>query len=315
MSLASIIVPVYANEPSLPTLLDELTRLQQGWVDRGLEAVFVVDGSPDRSVEVLREQLPDCPFAAQLVLLSRNFGSFQAIRAGLEVAEGDHFATMAADLQDPVEAVERCLDAVSSGGHDVAVGTRESRNDPLLSRLTSGLFWRLYRRLVHAGVPRGGVDMFACNDRFRRHLLALPERNSSLIGLLFWLGFNRAEVSYVRRARVHGRSAWSFRRRVTYFVDSLFGFSDLPIRLLVLIGVLGVAASTLYGATVVIGRLTVGYPVPGYAATVTVVLFFAGLNSLGLGIIGAYVWRAFENTKSRPGYVVMETWRYDEARS
>jgi hypothetical protein len=173
-----------------------------------------------------------------------------------------------------------------------------------LSRLASALFWRLYRLLVVPAVPPGGVDVFGCNRAFRDHLIALRERNTTLVGLVFWLGFRRAEVPYRRVPRPAGRSGWSFGRRVRYLLDSVFAFSDLPVRLLTLIGLGGLALAVGLAAVVLVARLRGDIPVPGYAATVLVVMFFGGLNSLGLGLIGEYLWRAFENTKGRPPYVV-----------
>jgi polyisoprenyl-phosphate glycosyltransferase len=123
--------------------------------------------------------------------------------------------------------------------------------------------------------------------------------------LLFWLGFRRKTISYVRRARPHGRSAWTLRRKLKYLSDSIFAFSDLPVRLLFYAGVLGLLASFIFGLLVLIGRLTGAIELQGYSATVLTVLFFGALNTFGLGIIGSYAWRAYENTKQRPGYVVM----------
>jgi hypothetical protein len=154
-------------------------------------------------------------------------------------------------------------------------------------------------------MPSGGVDVFGCNLAFRDQLVKLGESGSTLVGLLFWLGFRRKLIPYQRRARQHGRSAWTLARKLRYLVDSVFAFSDLPVRLLVGLGGAGLLFSLFFGLIVFIARISGLIPVPGYAATVLVISFFAGLNSLGLGIIGSYVWRAFENTKRRPQAVVM----------
>lgn len=301
--IVSLIVPVYRNEQSIPALLDAVDALDRA-LQGELEAVFVVDGSPDRSLEVLAERLPGASFRSQLVALSRNFGSFAAITAGLRAARGGIFAVMAADLQEPPELVLEFVRILGEGSADVVVGTRSGRDDPLMSRMASRLFWWLYRRLVQPQIPRGGIDVFGCNEAFRQHLLSLPERNSTLVGLLVWLGFRRQEVPYVRQARQHGRSGWSFRRKLRYLLDSVFAFSDLPVRILSLAGLVGLGLSLILGTLVLVTRLVGDIPVPGYSATVLVVMFFGGLNSLGIGILGEYLWRAFENTKQRPAYVV-----------
>jgi glycosyltransferase involved in cell wall biosynthesis len=299
----SVVIPVYGNRASLPELVEQLRQMNVTLGGR-LEVVFAVDGSPDDSYAWLRENLPRQTFRSVLLALSRNFGSFAAIRAGMCEARGPLYAVMAADLQDPPEAVLGFFDALRDDKADLAIGVRSARADPFTSRMASVIFWGAYRRLIQPQLPPGGVDLFGCNKAFRDHLIALQELNTSLVGLIFWLGFRRTSVSYVRRPRPYGKSAWSLRRKFRYLADSVFAFSDLPIRLLLGVGVLGLIASVSVGTAVLAAKLTGHIDVPGYAATLLVITFFGALNTLGLGIIGGYVWRAFENTKSRPGFVI-----------
>jgi polyisoprenyl-phosphate glycosyltransferase len=303
--MLSLIVPVYRNEGSIPSLIETLEELNR-CLDGDLEAVLVVDGSPDRSLELLTEALSKATFSSQLLVLSRNFGSYPAITAGLASARGNLFAVMSADLQEPPELILEMREKLESGQYDVVVGTRGKRHDPLLSRAFAWVFWRLYRLLVQKEIPSRGVDVFGCNKEFREHLLGLPERNTMLVGLIFWLGFRRGEVSYCRRPRQHGRSAWSFARKLRYLLDSIFSFSDLPVRLLTFVGVLGITLSLILASLVLFLKLNGRVPVPGYSATVLLIMFFGGLNSLGLGLIGEYAWRTFENTKARPSYIIAQ---------
>jgi polyisoprenyl-phosphate glycosyltransferase len=309
-TMLSLVIPVYKNEGNIPPLMKALAALHRA-LEGHLEVVFVVDGSPDRSHALLSELLTQATFPAQLLLLSRNFGSFSAIRAGLKVARGQRFAVMAADLQEPPELVLAFDEQLRSGDCDVVIGQRDGRDDPLLSRMSSQVFWRLYRRWVQPEIPPGGVDVFACGPKVRREILRMRERNSSLIGLLFWVGFRRSFVGYKRRPRVIGRSGWTLGRKVRYLGDSVFSFTDMPIRILTGLGTLALIGSLVFAAIVLHRRIFASIPVPGYAATVLLVTFFGALNSLGLGIIGGYVWRTFENTKRRPGYIVMHHQRFD----
>jgi polyisoprenyl-phosphate glycosyltransferase len=183
---------------------------------------------------------------------------------------------------------------------DVVVGVREARNDPFLSRLPAQIFWSLYRRYVVPEMPPGGVDVFGCNRTFRDTLLQLQESHSSLVAQIFWLGFKRRTLPYTRRARIHGSSAWTLRKKINYLMDSVFAFTDLPIRALIRTGALGAAAAALFGLVVVIGRLAGTITVPGYAMLAILIVFFSALNLLSLGIVGSYAWRAYENTKARP---------------
>lgn len=302
----SLIIPIYKNAESLPDLLKIISELQQQ-LDAKLEVIFVIDGSPDNSYLYLREHLTQTNFRSTILVLSRNFGSFAAIRAGLNVAKGDYFTVMAADLQEPPSLILEFFTALKSDEADVTLGMREKRNDPLLSRLSAKLFWFCYRRFVQKEVPIGGVDVFGCNRKFKDHLLRLDESNSSLIGLIFWLGFRRKLIPYVRLPRIHGKSAWSFHRKLRYLNDSVFSFSDLPIRLLIYLGSAGLTVSIIYGIIVLIARIFNLIQLPGYTTTLLIILFFIGLNALSLGIIGSYVWRTFENSKGRPLSVVMST--------
>lgn len=308
----SLIIPVYKNEGSIPELLDAVARLNAR-LTYDLEVVFVVDGSPDQSYAVLEAGLKQLGVRAQLLALSRNFGSFPAIRAGLAVAEGPYFAVVAADLQEPPELAEEFFRILSKGEADVVIGTREGRDDPFLSRIAAGTFWGLYRKLVVPDMPPGGVDVFGCNLAFRDELLRLEETHTSLVGLLFWLGFRRAVVPYRRLARRHGRSAWTFRRKFRYLLDSVFAFTDLPLRVLTGIGALGVGLSMVLGVLVLGARLAGGIGVPGYAATAILILFFGASGLLANGLVGSYVWRTYENSKRRPNAIVMKTTVYAPA--
>jgi glycosyltransferase involved in cell wall biosynthesis len=310
MAECAVIVPLYRNAANVPALLERLVLLHST-VPGGIEAVCVVDGSPDDCHAQLAAALPRMPFASRLLLLSRNFGSFAAIRAGLGATDAPYTAVMAADLQEPASLVETFFQVLRDEPVDVALGTRVARADGLVERLSSGLFWGAYRRFVQRELPRGGIDVFACNAAFRAHLLRFREANSSLVGQLLWLGFRRREVPYARQAREVGRSAWTLGRKLRYLSDSVFSFSDLPIRAFIALGGLGLALAALFGLAVLVARLAGLVDVPGYAATVVTILFFSGLNLLGLGIIGSYVWRAYENTKARPLDVVMDERRFE----
>lgn len=304
----SVVIPVYGNEESIPQLLDRLADISR--TVRNLETVFVVDGSPDGSFELLRASLPEQPYASQLIAHARNFGSFPAIRAGLIRAAGTRCAVMAADLQEPPELLIDFDRALASGDYDVVVGVRRSRADSLRQRLPSELFWNLYRKVVQRDIPRGGVDVFGCTAEFRDQLVALDESNSSLVGLLFWLGHRRAEVPYDRAPREHGKSGWTFRKKLRYLTDSVYAFTDLPIRVVTAVGAVGIVVSALVSTVVVVGRLAGWIDVPGYAAIILAISFFGALNMFTVGVIGSYLWRTFENTKRRPLSVVMSEQRF-----
>ncbi|MFP5369930.1 MAG: glycosyltransferase family 2 protein [Actinomycetes bacterium] len=305
----TVVVPVYGNEATIPALLSRLATLAQQ-VDGGFEAVFVVDGSPDGSLLLLRRLLPESGLQAQLVTLSRNYGSFAAIRAGLAVAHGEYVAVMAADLQEPVSLVEDIFAELATGEYDVAVGVRAGRQDPAVSSAGSRAFWAFYRRYVQKDLPAGGVDMFGCTRQVVDELLRLEESNTSLVGLLYWLGFRRAEVPYERQEREHGTSGWTLRKKLRYMNDSIFSFTDLPITLLITAGLLGVAGSLCAGVAVFAAWASGNVEVAGYTPLMLVLFLLCSLILLALGIVGSYVWRTYENSKRRPGAVPMRHERF-----
>ena len=311
----SIVIPVYLNSESISELIVGLSKVAQMAsvnFNFNLEVVFVVDGSPDDSYAQLVQELPNAPFSSQLILHSRNFGSFAAIRTGLQVACGQYFCFISADLQEPPDLALLFLKKLITNEFEVVVGCRERRHDPYLSRLASGFFWIMYKKFIINDMPEKGVDVFGCNKIFRDQLLKLDESNSSLIGLIFWLGYRRGEVLYERHLRRWGRSTWTLKKKMKYLFDSIFSFTDLPIKLITLIGLFSLITSISLSLVVITAKVYSLIEVPGYATTVLLIIFFGGLNSLGLGIVGTYAWRAFENTKSRPLAVVMAKTQFNK---
>ena len=308
--LYSVVVPVYRNEPTLAPLVELLGGLA-GELDAPLEVVFVVDGSPDGYLVLLRRLLSDeSRFSSQLISLSRNFGSFSAVRAGLAVAEGDYIAMMAADLQEPVSLVRDFFKGLEGDECDITVGVREARDDPARDMLPAQVFWWLYRRLVQPEIPRGGVDVFGCTRQVASQLLRLDESHTSLVGLLYWVGFRRLEVPYARQPRLIGASGWGFRRKVRYLLDSIFSFTDLPITAIIVLGALGVAVSTIW-ASIVVGAWAAGkIRVPGYTPLMLALFFVTSMILIALGLVGSYVWRTYENSKARPGAIPMTHERF-----
>jgi glycosyltransferase involved in cell wall biosynthesis len=307
--MLSLVIPVYKNEENLPRLFRELEQLA-GKLPGQLEIVFVVDGSPDASLPILQKHLASWPQRTQLVELSRNFGSFAAMAAGLQHGTGDCFAVLSADLQEPPELVLEFYRRLQADEADVVFGHRTRRADGWGSQAASNSFWTLYRRFVVKDMPKGGIDMFGCTRQVRDRLLELREINTNLIALLLWVGFRRSFVPYERRARVEGRSAWTLGRKISYALDSVFNFTDLPIRALLFLGALGTAAAVIAGATVFVFWLLGRIPVLGYTPLMLVITFFGGLTALGLGIVGQYLWLTLQNTRSRPSFVVKSARRY-----
>lgn len=298
-SRLSVVIPVYKNEANIPALLSALQGLLDS-LEGGAEVVFVIDGSPDQSYELLRARLPSFPHPTQLIRHSRNFGSFQAVRTGMAAAHGEHIAVVAADLQEPMQLVAKFFAVLEADQADVVFGVREQRDDPWPSRLSSWMFWGFYRRFVDRSMPAGGVDCFACNRAVAKALLSIEESNSSLVAQLFWLGFRRELVGYARQKRAAGKSAWTFGKKLRYMLDSIISFTDLPIMAIIWTGSLTFCGAAIYTVMLLHAWLAHEITVPGYTATILAVILLGSLILFTQGLIGLYVWRAFENTKRRP---------------
>jgi glycosyltransferase involved in cell wall biosynthesis len=294
----SLVIPVYRNEENVPSLLEALEQLDQAL--QGLEVVCVIDGSPDRSGELLATASEKTSFPLRVVFHSRNFGSFTAMRTGLEFATGDNVAVMAADLQEPPELIVEFFSVLERGIADVVFGQRSGRKDSLVRDALSNTFWWVYRKFVVRDVPRGGVDIFACSRAAVDAVLKIEEPNSSLVAQLFWIGFRRHFVPYARRERAHGSSAWGFGRRMRYMVDSIISFTDLPIMFVLWFGLAGCIVSLILGTVIGLMRLVGEIHVPGYAALAVFITFSTSAMLAVQGILGLYLWRTFENTKRRP---------------
>ena len=307
----SIVVPVYQNAESIAPLLARLEELSKS-LESSCEVVFVVDGSPDNSFDILSDALQSFSLPAQLIRHSRNFGAFAAIRTGMIHARGDNVAVMAADLQEPPELVVEFFRILESGSADIVIGRREGRDDPTMTKASSTMFWRIYRKYVFPDMPDGGVDIFACSREVSDVVLALDESHSSLIGLLYWIGYRRVEVPYRRQERQHGVSGWSLKKKVRYLLDSVFSFTDIPLTVLVAVGAIGGIVTVIAGLVVFIAWLLGAVREPGYTPVMLVLLFSTFSLLTAHGIVGTYVWRAYENTKRRPSAIAMSRWKSEQ---
>ena len=307
----SIVIPIYKSEMNIPDLMVALNDLVPKF-ESAVEVIFVIDGSPDQSEDLIRKELVKGKYPSSIITLSRNFGSFSAVKAGLEVAKGDGIGVIAADLQEPPEILLEFNKKIKEEKVDVVFGKRVDRKDPLLSSVLSGFFWWFYRLFINSDVPEGGVDVFGISRKVKESIMNLSESNSSLLGLLFWVGFKRDTVEYQRRERQKGKSAWTFSAKLKYLMDSIFSFTDLPIKLVMRLGIIAIITSFFLGCTILFSRITGKIQLPGYTPIVLILTTFTGFNALISAIIGNYVWRAFENTKQRPNSIVQNVEVFDQ---
>lgn len=303
MSTVSVVIPVYYNAASLQPLFEHLLRVESSLqqMGMGLELIFVDDGSGDESWQVLlglKERRP----ATRLVKLARNFGAVHASKTGFRYVTGDCFMILAADLQDPPDVILEMVRHWLAGSQFV-ICARASRDDPLVSRVYSFLYYRMLNMLVVKDYPPGGFDM-ALMDRALLPHLVNSSKNVFTPLLAYWLGFKPTVLTYHRPKREHGKSRWTFSRKFKAFLDVMLGFSVTPIRMMSGFGVLVAGISFAYGASVALTAVLQGLEVPGFAAIVALITFLLGVIILMLGLIGEYLWRIFDETNKRPETVV-----------
>lgn len=302
----SLIVPVYRNEENISELMEALTQLH-GNLSGNLEVIFIVDGSPDQSRSLIEIARPSMPYRHLVVEHSRNFGSFAAIVTGLRHTSGSYMAVMSADLQEPIGLIEEFFLTLGNNDVDIVVGRRESRSDDWLTNLTSNAFWFLFRKIVQPEIPQGGVDVFGCSKEVAEAIRMMPEANTSLIGLLYWVGYRRKEIPYSRQAREKGASAWTFRRRLKYLADSVFSFTTLPITIIAWLGMIGTTVAFALGVFVFLSWLNGNIEEPGYTALILVQLASTAAVLTAIGVVGTYVWRTYDNSKRRPNAIERKT--------
>ncbi len=305
MAKYSMIIPVYFNEPNLPVthqVLSEEIEKRAGTDE--VEMIYVDDGSGDNSFQVLK-RISENDRRVKVIRLSRNFGSQMAVFAGLKHATGDCAGCLSADLQEPPELFFEMVEAWREG-NDIVIAARKGRKDRWLTRTLSHLFYMVYRRLVSAEMPKYGYDSFLVDRKVIEALFCQKLNNVGLVGQMLQMGFRRQIVFYVRRGREIGKSRFTFEKRFKLAIDNIVNFSYIPIRLISLIGILTSVLSFFYGVFVIISKIFINIPVPGYTTTVVLILFFSGLILLSLGIIGEYIWRVYDVAKNSPEFLVQE---------
>jgi len=305
-----IIVPVYKNEDNINILIENLENLNIDFAGR-ITVTFVVDGSPDNSGLILIEKQETFKFSSRILFHSKNFGSFSAIRTGLEFAKGNYFAVMSADSQEPPELVRDFFNVLENDQADLVLGARSSRDDRFINDTLSKIFWMIYKKLVLPDLPKGGADVFACNQLVRTSFLSIKEPNSSLISQLLWLGYRRKFLPYKRQKRRHGKSAWRFSAKIHYMLDSVFSSTDLPIILALWIGFLGVLATIIFSIFLLAAHFTNSIDVPGYVSLALLISIFGSASIFMQGVLGSYLWRTFENTKNRPLRLISRSSEYN----
>jgi len=301
-SSISCVVPCLNEAANLgvlvPSLVSALSPLAPAF-----EIIVVDDGSTDGTPELLETLARQHPQVVYLQL-SRNFGKEAALSAGLEAAHGQVVVTLDADLQHPPALIAPMLKRWQQG-IDMVYAVRATREDEsIFKRLGTKFFYRLMRTSGGLTVPENASDFRLMDRKVVDALLLLPERNRFMKGLFAWVGFKTEPYAYAPPQRLYGTTSFKPFKLFHFALDGLTSFTTWPLRLLSMAGICLSLLSFAYGLFIVVKYFIHGDPVQGWASLITVVLFFAGINLISMGVLGEYIARIFGEVKNRPLYLV-----------
>jgi undecaprenyl-phosphate 4-deoxy-4-formamido-L-arabinose transferase len=310
----SVVIPVYNEEEGLPALF---ARLYPALDNLGMtyEVIFVNDGSRDRSAAILREQFQRRPDVTRVVLLNGNFGQHMAIMAGFERCRGERVVTLDADLQNPPEEIRHLLDAMDAG-HDYVGGVRRNRQDPWLRRVLSRAMNRVRERITRIHMTDQGCMLRAYSRDIVQAISECREVSTFIPALAYTFAKAPAEVEVAHEERAAGESKYSYYRLLRLNFDLVTGFSVVPLQLFSLFGIAVAVFSVFIYVLIMIRRVVAGAPVDALGTfwdRDILQFFLIGIVLFGLGLIGEYVGRIYQQVRHRPRYLVQAVLEEDRS--
>ncbi len=301
----SVVIPAYNEEENITHTLEEILQV----IDtipyiNNFQIIVVDDHSSDNTFDIISQtKKPEII----CLRLSRRSGSMTALRAGIAEAKGDVVVCISADGQDDASSLKRMLNKWQNGA-DIVWALRKKRDNERTDILIlSKLFYRMLKWLIasnDSSIDMSNADYCLLDKRVVDAVNSCHEKNTSLFGLISWLGFNQDFVEYDRRERKRGVSKWNFRSRLNYAKDWIVAFSGLPLKLMAVVGFIISIIGFLYAALIVYLALFSAMPVRGWPTTMVVILITGGIQMIMLGTIGEYLWRNLDESRNRPLYLI-----------
>lgn len=305
MPVLSIVIPVYNEEDNIEPLYARIRETLDN-AKTAYECIFVDDGSRDRSLEVIKD-ISRRDARVRYTCFSRNFGHEAATSCGFRMVRGKAAVLIDADLQDPPELIAAMIEKWRQGYEVVNARRKNRRGESALKKITSHLFYRIMNRFADIKLPVDVGDFRLVDrvvvDSFNR----LQERNRFVRGLFTWIGYRQTIIEYERQPRSAGRTKYNWLRLILLSMDAFFGFSLVPLRLCILIGLIVVAFSFMVALWILFNKLFLGLALPGYALLTTGMFFLGGIQITFLGVIGEYIGKIFTEVQMRPLYVIRES--------
>jgi len=307
VKLISVVVPCYNEEQVLPLFYQEMTRVAGSMSEYAFEFLLVDDGSKDATLHVVKE-LAGQDARVKYISFSRNFGKESAMYAGLSNAQGDYVTLMDADLQDPPALLPEMVKAVEEEGYDSVATRRVTRKgEPPIRSFFARCFYKLMRRISKTEIVDGARDYRLMTRQFVNSLLELGEYNRFSKGLFGWVGYKTKWLEYENVERAAGETKWSFWKLLLYSIEGIVAFSEVPLALAAVMGLLFCVLAFVFIVFIVVRTLLFGDPVAGWPSMVCVILLIGGIQLFCMGILGKYLSKTYLEVKNRPIYICKET--------
>lgn len=307
MKLISVVVPCYNEEEVLPLFYQEITRVAALMPEYDFEFLFVDDGSKDATLQVIKG-LSDRDARVKYVSFSRNFGKEAAMYAGFSKAKGDYVSLMDADLQDPPALLPEMVKAIEEEGYDSVATRRVTRKgEPPIRSFFARRFYGLMRHISKTEIVDGARDYRLMTRQFVNSLLELGEYNRFSKGLYGWVGYKTKWLEFENVERAAGETKWSFWKLLLYSFEGIVAFSEAPLALAAIMGVLFCLLAFLFIVVIVVRTLVFGDPVAGWPSLVCIILLIGGIQLFCIGILGEYLSKTYLEVKKRPIYICKET--------
>jgi len=304
MIVFSVVVPCFNEEEVIGETYRRLTAVMQS-MGEAYEIVFVNDGSRDNTARIIADFCREDK-NLRLIDFSRNFGHMPAISAGMDYARGEAVFVIDADLQDPPEVFPEMVAKWREGYH-VVYGQREKREgEGWFKKLSAKIFYRLLRSMTNVDLPVDTGEFRLMDRKVVDTVNRLPEKNRYIRGLVSWVGFKQAPVTYVRQERFAGETKYPLRKMVVFAMDAITAFSYKPLKLATIMGFLMSFASFIYLVVIFYQRFFTDRTIAGWASIIGVLLLTQGIVMMILGLMGEYIGRLYEEVKNRPAYIVRE---------
>lgn len=302
----SFVIPVFNEEQNIPEIYTRCISILESAGTDAYEFLFVNDGSTDRSIDRIRG-LNRADRNVKYLDLSRNFGQQIALSAGLDHCSGDRIVILDADLQDPPECIPDMLARLEEGFDVVYAKRRHRSGESWLKKWTAKWFYRLFSALVPMEIPLDTGDFRAIRRNVVDVLRSMPEQQKFLRGQIAWMGFRQSSIEYDRPERKQGTTGYTFGKMFRLALDGITSFSDFPLRLVTLSGFLFSFIAFLVMLYALYSKYILKDIVQGWTSIMISVLFIGGVQLIAIGILGAYISRLHQNTRSRPLYIVRDS--------